>query len=41
MVEDPTVKIDGVALWQDGQLMASNFSAIAKVEQCWPELTLL
>ena len=41
MVEDPTVKIDGVALWQNGQLMASNFSAIAKVEQCWPELTLV
>jgi hypothetical protein len=38
MVEDPTVKLDGVALWQDGHLMATNFSAIAKVLQCWPQL---
>ena len=41
MVEDPTVKLDGITLWQDGQLMASNFSAIAKVAQSWPELSLL
>ena len=38
MVEDPTVKIDGVALLQDRHLMACNFSAIAKVGQCWLSL---
>jgi hypothetical protein len=41
MVEDPTVKIDGVVLWQDGRLMACNFKAIGKVAKCWPELSLL
>ena len=38
MVLDPTIEVDGKALWQDGKMVPSRFSATEDVLERWPEL---
>ena len=38
MVLDPTIEIDGQALWKDGAMVPSQFPAIQQVLDRWPEL---
>lgn len=38
MVLDPTICVDGTALWEAGRLVPSNFAETHKVVQRWPEL---
>ncbi|NRB31218.1 MAG: hypothetical protein HRU27_11555, partial [Rhizobiaceae bacterium] len=37
-VLDPTIEIDGKALWKDGAMVPSQFPAIQQVLDRWPEL---
>ncbi|WMS44690.1 hypothetical protein RDV64_10015 [Acuticoccus sp. MNP-M23] len=41
MVIDPTVTIDGVALWDRGTLRPERFEATRRVVEHWPELAAL
>ena len=38
MVIDPTVTIDGVALWENGRLHPERFTSTRNVLKAWPEL---
>jgi hypothetical protein len=38
MVIDPTVTIDGVALWENGRLHPERFASTRNVLKAWPEL---
>jgi len=41
MVLDPTVSVDGRALWEDGRLRADTFAQSRHCLENWPELKLL
>lgn len=41
MVLDPTISIDGVNLWEDGQLQPARFAESKAVLEQWPELHAL
>jgi len=38
MIQDPTIVIDGVALWDKGRLAVENFGVTKSVTERWPEL---
>ena len=38
MILDPTIRIDGVALWENGKLHPERFEATGRVLDAFPEL---
>ena len=41
MIQDPTIKIDGKPLWEQGELKVEDFELTRNCLKAWPELKFL